>query len=443
MISIMVLVIVAFSSAAIPAHALIAVNNLNIAGSSTVLPIAIEASATFPTYWNSLVAANPSWGTPAALDISSMNIQGLGSGTAFPAILPASGNPTADIGEMSRPPTVAEWGQSNAGNVQIWAIGIDSIANVYSPDMTWAPTDLTAKQVAQLFESTDAAGQDPIYTTWGQFLTAYYGSVSAIPTAAQTHMSDPIFRIIRDPTSGTYDCWNNFFGEQLGHSAETTNAQGAVTGSQYMAPYTILNAQETYAEALASSHDSIAFVPMPIALEYSTSMISVNIYNASPPTGSAGYFAPSQLDVIAGTYTPYRWLWEVTPSTIPTTGPNLAEGVWIAYLKADAGTAGSNPNFVTDNNYMAMPRAAMAGGQVLNSALGNYSPLAGQTQTVPRLVVDANDFFYFTDAYIAYYTNHVYNPYADITAQGTINCGSFLAFLSYYVHYFTTYAPTN
>ncbi len=51
----------------------------------------------------------------------------------------------------------------------------------------------------------------------------------------------------------------------------------------------------------------------------------------------AGYYAPSQANVIAGTYTPFRWLWEVTPNTIPTTGPNLAEGVWIAYMKLDAG----------------------------------------------------------------------------------------------------------
>ena len=69
-----------------------------------------------------------------------MNIVGLGSGTAFPGILSTTGTATADIGEMSRPPTTAEWGQSNAGNVQIWAVGVDSVAIVYSADMTWAPT---------------------------------------------------------------------------------------------------------------------------------------------------------------------------------------------------------------------------------------------------------------------------------------------------------------
>ena len=231
----------AFSIAALPIQALITPNTINIAGSSTVLPIAQEASATFPTYWNNLITANPSLlgtgNTLAQCTISTMNIAGLGSGTAFPAILPTTGTATADIGEMSRPPTTGEWGQSNAGTVQIWAVGVDSVAIVYSADMTWAPTDLTAKQVCQLFESTDAAGASPIYTTWGQFFTAYTAAGGTLPAGAAAHDSDPINRIVRDPTSGTYDCFNNFFGKQLGNSAEATNSAGAVTGSQYMAPY--------------------------------------------------------------------------------------------------------------------------------------------------------------------------------------------------------------
>ena len=47
------------------------------------------------------------------------------------------------------------------------------------------------------------------------------------------------------------------------------------------------------------------------------------------------------------------------------------------------------------------------------------------------------------DAYIAYYANHIYNPYADINAQGKIDGNSFLGFMSAYVYYYTTYAPTH
>lgn len=66
-----------------------------------------------------------------------------------------------------------------------------------------------------------------------------------------------------------------------------------------------------------------------------------------------------------------------------------------------------------------------------------FQVVPGQTQTIPNGGVDASDFFYFTDAYILYYSNHIENPYADLTTQGTINGASFLAFLSDYLYYFT------
>lgn len=260
------------------------------------------------------------------------------------------------------------------------------------------------------------------------------------PAAAQSHMNDPINRAVWDPTSGVYDCWNNFFGQQLGHSAEATNAQGIVTGTQYMAPFTELNRQSTVQQYMASASDTVTFISWG-DLQKTSDVLSVSIWNG------LNYYASTQANIISGTYTPWRLLWEVTPNAIPTTGPNLAEGVWIAYMKLDDGLTTTNgqlnPNFVTDNSYMAMPRAAMAGGQVLNSNLADQIVTSGQTQSVPRLVVDANDFFYFTDAHISYYTSHVYNPYADITAQGKIDGSSFLAFMSDYVYYYTTYSATH
>ena len=50
--------------------------------------------------------------------------------------------------------------------------------------------------------------------------------------------ADPINRVVRDPTSGTYDCFNNFFGKQLGKDAELKDTRGNVIGTQYMATYT-------------------------------------------------------------------------------------------------------------------------------------------------------------------------------------------------------------
>ncbi len=450
----------AFSAAVIPANALISSNSLSIAGSSTVYPIAVQAAQTFPAYWNGLVAANPSWSASALTASTPINIAGLGSGTAFKTVIPASGSPTADIGEMSRPPSDAEWtqnlatpGVNSASTAHIWAVGVDSLAIVYSPDMTWAPTQLTNLQAAKLFMSTDAAGNSPQYTTWGQFLLDYYGSTSNMTTAQQAIVAGgatySINRAVRDPTSGTYDCFNNFFGKTQtsitgSNGAEIVDSTGAITGSQYMAPYIFCTANQDIYNALQTHTNCIGFISMGYLLKLGN-MIGISIYNSNPPTQPhvGAYFAPTQANVINGDYTAFRWLWEMTPNTIPSTGANLVEGVWIAYMKLDANVVGSNPDFVTANDYMAMPRAAMAGGPVLDSNLASITPAAGQTQIVPRLVVDSNDFFYFMDAYIAYYGSHIYNPYADINAQGTINGNSFLGFMSAYVYYYTTYAPTH
>ncbi len=450
-----ILAMMASSVALFPANALIASNSLSIAGSSTVYPIAVQAAQTFPGYWNGLVAANPSWGASQLTASTPINIAGLGSGTAFKTVIPASGNPTADIGEMSRPPSGAEWiqnlatpGVNSASTAHIWAVGVDSLAIVYSPDMTWAPTQLTNLQAAKLFMSTDAAGNSPQYTTWGQFMLDYYGSTSNMTSTQIAHMNDPIKRAVRDPTSGTYDCFNNFFGKtQQGitgsNGAEIVDGTGAITGSQFMAPYIYCQANQDIYNALQVNSGTVGFISLGYLLKLGN-MIGISIYNPSPPSGhAAAYYDPTQANVISGTYTAYRWLWEMTPNTIPSTGPNLVEGVWIAYMKLDANVQGSNPNFVAANDYMVIPRAAMAGGHVLDSNLAPYTPAAGQTQVVPRLVVDSNDFFYFMDAYIAYYSSHIYNPYADINAQGKIDGNSFLGFMSAYVYYYTTYAPTH
>ena len=85
---------------------------MTVAGSSTVGPIAQSEIASFPAYWNNLVSANSAWGTTAALDINQVNLATLGSGTAIPAVAGIAG--TADVGEMSRPPSTGEYGTGTA-----------------------------------------------------------------------------------------------------------------------------------------------------------------------------------------------------------------------------------------------------------------------------------------------------------------------------------------
>jgi hypothetical protein len=150
-----------------------------------------------------------------------------------------------------------------------------------------------------------------------------------------------------------------------------------------------------------------------------------------------------------GKYLAWRWLWQVTPGQIPSTGALLETGVWIAYMRAinpmttpgGSTAATSTGTFMGDNQYIYLNPDMVTGAADLTSSLTAYTPLPGQTQSIPNGQVTGTDFFYFVDAYIAYYASGIYNPYADITAQGTINGASFFAFVSYYISYYTSYNP--
>jgi ABC-type phosphate transport system substrate-binding protein len=537
LISILVLAILAFSSAATMVHAtlyssysampwasnsLVTPGTLTIAGSSTVAPIAEAEEAgtgtanpsadNFVSYWNSLVAANPSWGTASALDLSAVSIAGLGSGTAVPA-LDGSSSP-ADVGEMSRPCSDGEWGIACMNNMQVWAVGVDSVAIVLSPDMTWFPTSLNTFQVSELFADnapnasasqglTGVTGSTPLYATWDDFLSAnhFYSNEATAGTAGNA----TIQLAVRDATSGTFDCFNNYFVVPNGYQFEyKSGSPSTVTGTCEMAPFTYCEENSAIVSTVENgvyggAGDYIGFTSLGYALsnphtgtKAGDGLIPLNIsFNmASPPSGKTAsplitYYGPSgtfgatsnsaypsynvyswgtavqptianviwaysgvQGKTATGQYEAWRWLWEVTPGPIPNSGPCLAAGVWISYMMEDDTTQGGTSMFVLDQSYIQLSRADMAGGLPLDSNLatsgtpGAFTVTPTQTQTIPDGKVNGQDFFYFVDAYIHYYANNIYNPYADIYATGKITGTSFLGFVAAYVYYFTTYNPT-
>ena len=512
---------------------LVTSGQLTVAGSSTVGPIAAEEinpqQGNFVAYWNNLVNT----GAVTSSTISQVNLATLGSGTAIPALAEATGGGAADVGEMSRPPSTGEFAE--LPDMQQYAIGVDSVAIVVSPDMTWFPTSLTTNEVAQLFVDntpsntanqglTGVTGSTPLYTTWGQFLTAFGFSTTSVPAAA---LSENIQRAVRDPTSGTFDCFDNYFvapnGYQFEYKSDTnttdlnpisTTPLTTVTGSEEMAPFTYceenINVYNTVsAGSLSTGTDYIGFISLGYLQSYGvqggvTKMIGMNIsYNtaATPASAAAGsaspilkYYGsggpgfptgtsnpptwgtavtPTAANVIyaysgiagaaaTGKYYAWRWLWEVLPGTIPSTGPLLVAGVWIAYMMADGtttnevsgaavtstGASAGGPavgagtsNFVADNNYISLERDDMAGGQVLNSNLQPFTTASTQTQSYPTGVVNFNDITYFVGAYINYQVNHIYDPYADEDANGVINFNDIALFVGNYIAYYTTYNP--
>jgi ABC-type phosphate transport system substrate-binding protein len=465
-VSAIILAIIAFSGTASLTRAstgLVNPNSLTIAGSSTVYPIAAEEASQFTSYWNNLVGNNTSWG--ASQITQPISVAGLGSGTAIPALI----NGQADVGEMSRPPqnSSAEWLAPKMTNMQIWAIGIDSVAIVLSPDMTWFPTNVTTQQVADLFADQPSAYTAPYYNTWGDFLAAYYNGSANIPnTVPATAKTETILRAVRDPTSGTFDCFNNYFAVPNNFQFEH-KTNGTVDNSQEMATYSYceenINIYNTVSAGnIGSSSDYIGFISLGY-LETYGHMIGLNIaYNQvslpsslisyKQPYSWGPYVTPTTPNVkygvsgiegstATGQYSAWRWLWEVTPSTIPSTGPLLEEGVWIAYMRLGGTTQNGTSDFVNDQSYIELDPADMAGGQVIDSNLAPHTPLPTQTQTIPDGKVDFNDLAYFASAYIAYNTQHIYNPYADLNADGKIDFNDVRLFVSAYENYFITYNP--
>jgi hypothetical protein len=427
---------------------------------------------------------------------------------------------------MSRPLQTAEWQNTLLPDMQQYAVGIDSVAIVLSPDMTWLPTYLAARgqaglttlQVATLFADTTAAtdvngqgltgvtGSTALYQTWNAFFEA-----QGWPDAPQGGAT--IQRAVRDPTSGTFDCFDNYFavpnGYQFEHKGYTVASpnQKTVDGTIEMAPFTICTENQDIFNTVSAGTDYIGFISLGYLISQggpqdpttsATKMIGINIaYNmASTPSGKTGspvitYFGtggigfpsgsanlpswgsfvtPTDANVIfaysgfpgssaspygkaTGAYEAWRWLWEVTPGQIPSSGPTLVAGVWIAYMMAHGTTnTGETPvwntasgigsgtsMFSADQNYIPLDRDDLAGNPVVDSTLTAYTPEAGQTQTFPTGQVNFNDISYFVTAYIAYYANHVYNPYADLDANGAINFNDISLFVTDYIAYYATY----
>jgi hypothetical protein len=484
---------------------LVTSGTLTVYGSSTVGPIAAEEinQGGFVNYFNNLVSSGTITSTALSTGSSGVVLHQDGSGTAIPALAQATGS--GDVGEMSRPPTTGEYTTAGMNNLQLYAVGVDSDAIVLSPDMTWFPTNLNTNQVASLFIDTTstvttnqgvngATGTTPLYVHWNDFLTAN-GFAAVHPQGDAT-----IQRAVRDPTSGTYDCFNNFFGAPNGYSL-VHKTSGVADGSQEMAPYTPCQQNSdvyTIVHNGNGASDYIGFISLGYYQTYGAhgNLIGLNIaFNmASTPSGKVGsplitYFGtsgtqgfptgtvnpptwgsnvtPTQANVIeaysgiagsqaTGAYEAWRWLWEVTPGFIPASGPTLAAGVWIAYMMADgttnAGMVSTTPgtgssNFAQDQNYIALERDDMAGGQVLDSTLTAYNqpttgtPVYQQTSTFPTGVVNFNDITYFVGAYINYNVHNVYNPYADMDANGVVNFNDILGFVGYYIAYYTTWNP--
>jgi hypothetical protein len=303
---------------------------------------------------------------------------------------------------MSRLPKSSEWTGAGHGDAQIWTIGIDSIAIIVGN--TWI-TQATPNQIAQLYCTNPVTGQ-PFYNYWDE-----------VPFASGAP-HEPIIRVIRDHTSGTYDCFQNFFlapaGSLIGYVADPDYGYSSlVPGFQELQN----NADVyQYMTTNPSRQNSIAFIGMGFLIN--PGLHPLNIYNSA----QGQYYAPTEANVLSGLYPPIRNLWHLTAG-VPTVGSaDAAKSVWISYMRLPdptnpnyLGSYASSPNlnFISQEGYINILRDDFTSA----NSLGNEAR-PGQTQYAPDNLVTPLDLYYYAGAYS---TPGPLNPYVDLNADGVIS----------------------
>lgn len=351
---------------------------LKTEGSSTVLPVSQAAEASFQ-----------SWMLSTHGITIDAQVAGGGSGAGYSRTIAR----TIDVGAGSRPPTTAEWNNSNAANLRIWAIGIDSIAIVVPTSNTWIH-NVTGQQVSDLF--CKKADGTPYYTYWDDFA----------PSAPH----EIIKRAVRELASGTHECFRINFLTPFGRA--DANLAGNI--EQFTNNIDVYNMLTSPAGQYYIGYIGLGFLHL-------GGLTGLWLYNS----GLGDYIAPTKEHVIAGSYSPWRWLWYITIGVPVTTSDEKVKALWISYVKMNA-------SYVENEGYVKMLRGDFAG-----AASGDIQ--APLHPTIPDGKMTSADTFYFLDAYIAYWdpAKNELNPYADFNADGQIGSADVFAYLDAYIAYYT------
>jgi ABC-type phosphate transport system substrate-binding protein len=369
--------------------ALITPGTLVTEGSSTVLPVTLLAQSDYQT-WSGIT----------------LDPDGGGSGHGYDAL--AAGD--IDVGAHSREPKTGDW--ENNADLNIWAIGMDSIAILVGDAIAPYLQDLTYVEVARLFANTTAVGTDGKlggFTTWAQADTALFGGTLGLPDVA-------IDRVVRPLDSGTHDCFKTFFTKKYYGKAEADN---------WLHPNCeeIENNIQVYNRMTSSAGDyTIAYIGLGfLHLPY---LHPCWIFNEDPAVND--YVEPTKENAVAGTYPPLRWLYYSTNGA-----PGVEEHQWIAFIKKNSWEnelAGTPENsYVGLEGYIAMYRGDLTGRD-------SGDATAPIHLDIPDNDINYLDIIYFVDAYIAYnLVSGDLNPYADFNADANIDWQDIIAFVDCYI----------
>jgi phosphate transport system substrate-binding protein len=397
---------VAISSVALvsPAKALLNGSYLQLDGSSTVYPITADAIPGFAAFYHAETGGTT--GTPT------VPFPAPGSGTGWTEIGGAGGPQTIDVCESSKFPSLTNI--QYLPNCRIYPIGIDSISIIVNNAGGNTPgnyvTKLTQTQVMQIF-----TGQ----------ITDWHAINSSIPSGTTIHVA------VRVSTSGTADCFKNFFLTPF--KLSTSNITSSATVCQENQD--IINLMTQSSSAWYIAYVGLGFTDVTPAPQVQPVSIS---FDKSLGSGSP-YVYPSKANVLNGSYLPYRYLWYATPNL--STDPVI--NCWISYVRHNVTmiTGPTTNNWVTENGYIQLWWGDFTNSTsvpvVLLGGAGGATPTDGcppQQHNYPDQKVNYNDVVFFVDAYIAANTPGGYvNPLCDYYGNGKINYYDIIAFCDCYI----------
>jgi len=398
-----VLIIASMSSLLLSkSYATITPGTLKIDGSSTVYPVSVDAQANFSNW-----LADPANGWNISGTIVNIPYPPPGSGTGLNELVGG----TIDMAAASKFPT--------AGNVatlptmKLFPIAVDSVAIIVHSAGGQTPgsliTQLTDKNVSDIFVGA---------------ITDWHAFNSSIPIGTTINVA------VRVSTSGTADCFQNFFLKPFGRTtANITSSASVETDNQ-----DIIN--------LMTNPSSTWFIAY-VGLGFTDVTPPPNVQPVSVSFKGGAYVAPTKANVKTGAYFPYRYLFYDTAGT-PNASDTLLRS-WIAYVRSPIWSAypsGSNPTgnvttptWVDKEGYIRLPWADLTNSTNVPSVIlgGGSDACPPQQHNFPDQVVNYDDVVYFSRAYIAAHNGGVVDPLCDFNADGQMTLSDIRGFAQSYI----------
>jgi|GEM_PF-5649952 len=377
-------------------NALLTPNTLKIDGSSTVFPVSEDANSNFSNW-----VADPANGWALAGQTVNIVNPPPGSGTGLNELVAG----TIDMAAASKFPTAGN--VAALPNMRIYPFAVDSVAIIVNSAGGQTPgnliTQLTAKNVSDIMVGA--------VTDWNAFN-------ASIPAGTTIHVA------VRVSTSGTADCFQNFFLKPFGRTTANITPNATVETDNQDIMNLMTNPSSTW---------YIAYV----GLGFTDVVPKPNVQPVSISFNGGPFVAPLKTNVKNSSYFPYRYLFYDTAGPLNATDTLMR--AWISYVRSPITSAWPNATssttWVDKEGYIRLPFADLTNStNVPSIILGGGSDACPQNQhNYPDQVVNYDDVLYFSKAYVAAHNGGVVDPLCDFNADGQLTSIDVRGFAQSYI----------